>query len=336
MSGTVFGFQENQNVCVLDCVDSQVWLETKLQWRSFSKTKKRYILDNYLFIFALEEGIEPHFTLRLMEFLVRYGCRVHSQAFISQSLKIYFDKKYPNHKFTTSNLHDNFHIGVRGGLASNGLTFNYKKSFNTDRKYLLRYFSFRHTPARDDAWLFLRDMGYLDDKSKHCFVRRKRDVPGHKDSYSFYEKYNNLRIPFDRDWLDTNYFIHESELNREITQNNTQDDGLYECHLDSYFDILTETIHPLENHHYEIVQNQTSFSKRCFFPLICRNVFHIYPTNKPLEKVLKSYGIELFFDSHEDFLKNATIEFYKREDVQKKLTNNQTQIMKELFRNWWL
>ena len=96
MSGTVFGFQENQNVCVLDCVNSELWLETKSEWRSFSKTKKLYILDNYLFIFSLEEGIEPHFTLRLMEFLVRYGCRVHSQAFISQSLKIYFDKKYPN------------------------------------------------------------------------------------------------------------------------------------------------------------------------------------------------------------------------------------------------
>jgi len=335
--GTIYGFQENFNVCVIDCVDSNQWHDTLDLWKTFSSEKKKYILKNYLFLFNLEEGIEPYYTLRVMEKLVQFGCRVHSQAFISQSLKLYFDKKYPNNRFTTATIQENFHLGMRNGIANQGLTFNYKKTLETKRKYRIKYFSFRHTPARNDAYLWIKSNGWLLEPN-NMFVRRKRDHGENTQNIYEYRKYNKHIHVTDalQKWLDDYVIIHSDEIGRDVIDNNSQDDGLYEAHQNSYFDILTETIHPLQTHPLEIARNITSLSKRSFFPLACRNAFHIYPENKPLENLLKSLGFELFFKSDEDFIKNSNADFYKTEEVQRKLQNNQDKIMMHLKRNWWL
>ena len=318
-------------------------------WKLLSTKEKLYILDNYLFVIELEEGIEPHYTLRIIEKLVQYGCRVHCPAFISQSLKIFFDKKYPNNKFTICQLSDNFHFGIgeQGLIGSimrkrddinNPLTWSYKKSLSNDRKYRMKFFSFRHQPQRDLVWMWLRDNNLLD-QSNNLFNRRPSDLNIRADGNGYNENYSNMSeyssLPkLDLKWVMKYFTFHPSQQ-FDVTDNVHQDTKLYEAHLNTYFDILVETVHPFDKHHWDVIKNQTSLSKRTIFPLLCRNAFHIYPKNAPLENVLQDLGFKLFFQSDADFLNNSTEEFYKSKKVQDKLEHNQILIMNSLIRNWW-
>lgn len=330
------GFQHENEVCTIDCVDTEQWSSLINEWRTFDKSRKLYILKNYQFVFTLEEGIEPFYTLRVLEKLVQYGCNVHSHAFISQSLKLYFDKKYPNHKFTCAPLLCNIHIANgESGISGGGNPFSFKKVKSNDRKYRYRFFSWRSQPQRDSAWIMLKNLGEIE-KEDNIFVKRERDVKITPITVSNYKKYALDRTEFDNKWVQETYFVHETEKDREVENLNIQDKGLYDAHINSYFDILNETIWPLEYHPFEIIRHQTSFSKRTFFPLLCRNVFHIYPQNKPHENLLKHLGFELFFESHEDFLQNCNIDFYHKPETQKKLDKNYNLMLQYLDRNWWL
>ena len=317
-------------------------------WRFLNTKEKKIILKKYLFVISLEEGIEPHFTLRVIEKLVQHGCRVHCHAFISQSLKIFFDKKYPNNRFTTCQLSDNFHFGLgeggvlasfkREGDINNPLTWSYTKSLSNDRKYRMKFFSFRHQPQRDLVWMWLRDNNLLDQPN-NLFNRRPNDIPVKANFFGFNENYLNHRLysslpKLDDKWLNSFYTHHPSQ-DFDVTNNTHQDNKLYEAHLDTYFDILAETVPPFDKHHWDVVKNQTSLSKRTLFPLLCRNAFHIYPKNAPLENLLKHLGFKLFFQSDADFLNNSTRKFYMTDEVQSKLEHNKTLVMNSIIRNWW-
>lgn len=331
------GFNHESKVVVLTSTDQQYWLDLRQEWRSKTKEEKEFILKNYIFIFILEEGIEPYETQKWMEILVSYGCRVHSQAFISQSLKLYFDKKYPNNKFTCARITDNIHMGYHKPVSlSQKDSWNYFKSLNNERDFLIKFFTFRTQPQRDSVWMMLRDSGLLN--KENTLFCKTNPVDGWKSVtvYNNYDWYSADKTIHDYEWLDNTFFSHPSQEKIELTDNNKQDDGLFNAHLNTYFDILTETIVPLENHPFEIVRNQTGLSKRTFYPLVCRNVFHIYPKNKPLEDLLKSMGIELFFNNHQEFLDNLNVDFYKDSETQRKLNNNQKIIIDYMPRNFWM
>jgi len=272
------------------------------------------LMESSLIIFDYQEDL-PQSTWDTILFCARNSLKTYINGF-TQPLKQYFDKVYPNNKIYFSSIESSnwCHMHINGFDL-------FEKSFINERKFLLKYFSACRKPWRDYVIMFLRDNGLINEKNLICFRNRGKDHFNHL----LYKEYNSeIEYPnLDYFWLDNLNLCHPSQENIIPWEDqNAQDVGLFEAHFNSYFDIISEAVVPYKTNLNEIAQNITSVSKRTIFPLLCRNVFHIYPENKPLENYLKELGVDIFFESDKEFCDNITNDFYMLPSTQKKLNNN--------------
>jgi hypothetical protein len=272
------------------------------------------LMNSSLIVFDYQEDL-PQRLWDIILFCAKNSLKTYINGF-TQPLKMYFDKTYPNNKiyFPSIEASNWYHMHI------NSFTL-FEKSVINERKYLLKYFSACRKPWRDYVILFLRDNGLINQKNLICFRNRGKDHFNHL----LYKDYNSeIEYPnLDYFWLDNLNLCHPSQENIiPWDDQNAQDIGLFEAHFNSYFDIISEAVVPYKTHPNEIGEHISSVSKRTIFPLLCRNVFHIYPENKPLENYLKELGIEFFFESDNEFCDNITSEFYMLPATQEKLNNN--------------
>lgn len=272
------------------------------------------LMDSSLIVFDYQEGLpEPLWDIIL--FCAKNSLKTYINGFL-QPLKIYFDKAYPNNKIYFPSIESSnwYHMHI------NSLAL-FEKAFINERKFLLKYFAACRKPWRDSVMMFLRDNDLINGKSLICFRNRGKDY----FNELLYKEYNSeIEYPnLDYNWLDNLNLCHSSqEKIIPWEDQNAQDDGLFEAHFNSYFDIISEAVVPYKTNLNEIGQNISSISKRTIFPLLCRNVFHIYPENKPLENYLKELGVDFFFESDNEFCDNITKDFYMLPTTQEKLNNN--------------
>lgn len=278
-------------------------------------------------LFDFQEDI-PKEELLNIEKIIDSGCITYFTSFIL-TLKNYFDLNYPHHKafFPDLSSSSERHISIT----------RMEEMLNCpteERKYLLKYFGASRKPWRDDVIYFLKqnNLLYLDEN----LITYRNYTGVNEQNYLEYINENSFNES-DYSTLDDFEIIHDSQINvNPTTDQYLADTHLYQAHLDSYFLILTEAIYPYYNSKEPILQSISSVSKRVILPFLFKNVFHIYPKNKPLEEWLILNGFELFFESDNDFLKNLNKEYYFREDVQKKLENNSIKIRNILNRNLYL
>lgn len=275
-------------------------------------------------VFDYQEHI-PKSELLHLEYLAENGITTYFTTFLI-TLKNYFNKKYPNNKFIFPDIMtvNNSHLT----MTHSGLYW--KPPY--ERKYLLKFFSSCRKPHRDEALRFILDNN-LDKIESNIISYRENKFSG----------FNN-GIYIDAEQEDSHFGMNEQSYNgfelihptqKDIIpygDQTIQDMELYKIHSESMFNLLCEAVVPLHNSKTELFRNISSVSKRTILPIIFKNIFHIYPKNKPLEEWLIQHGFELFFNSDDEFLENLNKDFYYSESVQQKLENN-AMIMRELCSN---
>lgn len=296
-----------------------------------TNTSLTFLKDNFdeiiesanLIIFNFQENI-PKEILFVIEDLVNKNVKFYILTF-SLTLKNYFDKKYPNHKVEFPNIYasNNYHYTPSH--------FELMLNPEGDRIYDLMYFHASRKPFRDKTTRFLIDNNLVNDKN--IISIRYNTHLDDMGTFLLYEDYHQ-----ENTFLDIQYDEFENYFNVHPTQQDVlpwndqryQDAKLYESHVNSKFNIITEACYPYENSEHEILRNISSVSKRTIFPILFKNVFHIYPKNKPLETWLIENGFKLFFENDNDFLNNLKSEYYYRNDVQEKLEHN-AKLMRSFF-----
>jgi len=274
-------------------------------------------------IFNFQENI-PREILFIIEDLAKLNIKFYILTF-SLTLKNYFDKKYPNHQVEFPNLYtaNNYHY----------TTTNFELILNPvgGRKYDLMYFHASRKPFRDKTTKFLIDNNLINDNNI-ISIRYNTDLDDN-GTMLFYKEYHE-----ENTFLDIHYDTFRDYINIHPSQEDVlpwgdqryQDYKLYQSHLNSKFNIITEACYPFSQSEHEILRNISSVSKRTIFPILFKNIFHIYPENKPLKNWLLENKFKLFFENDEDFLNNLNSEFYNRTDIQEKLEYN-AKLMRKFF-----
>jgi len=275
-------------------------------------------------VFNYQEHI-PKDELVHLEYLAENGIITYFTTFLI-TLKNYFDKKYPNNKFIFPDIMtvNNFHLTMIHSELYWAPPY--------ERKYLLKFFSSCRKPHRDEALRFVLDNN-LDKIESNIISYRENKFSGFNEGIYIDAEQEDSHFGMNEQSYKGFELIHPTQ--KDIIpygDQRIQDAELYKIHSESMFNLLCEAVVPLHNSKRELFRNVSSVSKRTILPIIFKNVFHIYPKNKPLEEWLVQHGFELFFNSDEEFLQNLNKQFYYSESVQQKLENN-AMIMRELCSN---
>jgi hypothetical protein len=281
-------------------------LKNKKKLINFLKTLNLVILLD-------EEDLEIE-ILKFIEILAENNIPTYISSFATP-LSYYINKKYKNNKIYFSSIYSSnqFHFSL--SQIENIFTQSKKRDYN------LMYFGANRKPFRDLVIKFILDNNLLNDDN--IIVFRNRGIQ--YINTMLYRQYHENGCFLDVNYKDYNHIniVHETQKNIvPWGDQRIQDFELMNVHTNSRFNILCEAVYPYENSENEILKNYTCLSKRTIFPLLFKNVIHIYPQNKPLENYLKSIGVQLFFNSDEDFLNNMNEYYYLRDDVQEKLEIN--------------
>lgn len=278
------------------------------------------ISNSNLVIFNYQENI-PNEILLIIDSLVSRGYRIFVLTFCI-TLKNYFDRKYPNHNCEFPNIFsaNNYHYTPTNyDFILNPNTF--------ERKYDLKYFNATRKPFRDKTTKFLIDNNLLTDNN---LISIRYNTTFDDETWNlYYQEYKDENSFLD---IDVNEFknfkhIHQSQIDvAPWGDQRRMDYKLYKAHLESMFNIITEASYPYDGSEHEILRNISSVSKRTVYPLLFKNIFHIYPQNKPLEIWLKENNFKLFFKNNDDFLENMNREFYYKKENQEKLEHNAKQM----------
>lgn len=280
--------------------------------------KSKCVIINY------QEHI-PKDELLHFEYLAKNKITTYFTTFLI-TLKNYFNKKYPENKFIFCDIMtvNNSHLTM--------IRENLYWSPPYERKYILKFFSSCRKPHRDVALDFIIKNNLLTN-SDNVISYRENKFSGFNNGIYLDAKDENSDFGMNEDSFKNFEFIHSTQKDIIPYGDQTiQDDELYKIHSESMFNLLCEAVVPFHNSETEIFRNISSVSKRTILPIIFKNVFHIYPKNKPLEDWLIEQGFNLFFDSDEEFLLNLNKEYYYSESTQNKLEHN-AMIMRELVSN---
>ena len=314
----VIGHLENKNVLILnnhfDITEFYKYLDGKDPIK-FCKT-----LDNIVFFYP--ENI-PFELLKLMDLLASNEIPFVCNSFCI-TLQNYFDTKYRPGLASFPTLSS----ANQGHFRRKLPWFDILKVKSKERKYRIKHFTNLRKINRDIAFDFLQKNGFCTEENLITF--RGNNLTNF-DEYKSYLTENCYK-EFDYNSLNEIHYESETQKNLDPAKyKETADDLLFHSHENVMFDIVTESVHPWENSDREILQKISSVTKRIILPCLFKNVFHIYPKNKPLETWLVNNGFELFFNSDDDFLENCNKEFYLSNDVQKKLEKNYSLMLSLYF-----
>jgi len=272
--------------------------------------------------------------IRLLEELNKAGKIIFITTF-TIGIKQYVDKMIPNNNI--------FFDTIKNKLNSfiTDKDFHINLNIEKKREYLIKFFSYNRTPARDYIIQYLINNNLIEANniSFHnypvCNYNEKIIEDGFNlntinSLYSFYEvndflKVNNVDIPY----LNKLKIVPESEK-FDIEEQNIQFDRNIKAGCNSYFEIMSESQTPISNDINNQFYYTYSISRRLLNPIIYGNVFHIMPYSELFYNDLQSEGFELYFKSNAEFINNCNEDFYFLSDTQKKLKHNY-QIVKELY-----